>query len=140
PAPPVVIEALKEWQSACPKGELGLVFPNGAGKVEALNNILRRGLHPLWIAAGVTIQTKEKDEHGKPILAQRYSGMHALRHFHASWLINRKEDGGLGLPPKTVQDRTGHSTIALTMNRYSHLFPTNDDGSEMAAASALLVG
>lgn len=29
----------------------------------------------------------------------------------------------------------GHSTIALTMDLYSHLFPRDDDGSELAAAA-----
>lgn len=47
---------------------------------------------------------------------------------------NRKEDDGLGLPPKIVQERMGHSTIALTMDRYSQLFPKDDDADEMAAA------
>jgi hypothetical protein len=32
-------------------------------------------------------------------------GIHALRHFFASWCINRKKDGGLELPLKTVQQR-----------------------------------
>lgn len=136
PAPPVVLNALKEWKLACPKGELDLVFPNGSGKVEQLNNILRRGLHPTWMAAGVTVDTGKKDGEGEPILAPRYTGMHALRHFYASWCINRREDGGLGLPPKSVQERMGHSTIALTMDRYSHLFPNDDDGAELAEASA----
>lgn len=147
PAPPMVINALREWKLACPKREtekkdeagekilvLDLVFPNGLGKVEQLNNILRRGLHPAWVAAGVTIETGETDKDGKPVLAAKYGGMHALRHFYASWCINRKEDGGLGLPPKIVQERMGHSTIALTMDRYSHLFPKADDADEMAAA------
>ena len=39
----------------------------------------------------------------------KYTGLHSLRHFYASWLINRKEDGGLGLPPKVVQERLGHA-------------------------------
>lgn len=147
PAPPMVINALREWKLACPKREtakreasgekvmvLDLVFPNGLGKVEQLNNILRRGLHPSWVAAGVTVDTGEVDERGKPVQAPKYSGMHALRHFYASWCINRKEDGGLGLPPKIVQERMGHSTIALTMDRYSHLFPKADDTDEMEAA------
>lgn len=147
PAPPMVINSLREWKLACPKrptgkkdesGEaitvLDLVFPNGLGKVEQLNNILRRGLQPAWIAAGVTVDTGEVDKRGKPVLAAKYGGMHALRHFYASWCINRKEDGGLGLPPKIVQERMGHSTIALTMDRYSHLFPKADDADEMAAA------
>lgn len=146
-APPMVINSLREWKLACPKMdtgkvddagqkvmELDLVFPNGLGKVEQLNNILRRGLHPAWVAAGVTVDTGEVDEKGKPVLAPRYTGMHCLRHFFASWCINRKEDGGLGLTPKIVQERMGHSTIALTMDRYSHLFPKDDDTDEMAAA------
>jgi integrase len=134
PAPPMVINSLKEWKLAAPRGALDLVFPNGQGKVEQLNNILRRGLHPAWITAGVTIDTGQVDEKGKPVLSPKYTGMHALRHFYASWCINRKEDGGLGLPPKIVQERMGHSTIALTMDRYSHLFPKLDDGNEMEAA------
>jgi len=152
PAPPMVINALREWKLACPKrptakkgddGEvitvLDLVFPNGLGKVEQLNNILRRGLQPSWIAAGIAIDTGEVDKEGKPILDAKYGGMHALRHFYASWCINRKEDGGLGLPPKIVQERMGHSTIALTMDRYSHLFPRDDDADEMAAAERVFL-
>lgn len=147
PAPPMVLNALKEWKLSCPKKDTGkldadgnkvleleLCFPNGAGKVEQLNNILRRGLHPAWIAAGVTVDTGKVDENGRPILAPKYTGMHTLRHWFASWCINRREDGGLGLTPKMVQERMGHSTIALTMDRYSHLFPRDDDGDELAAA------
>lgn len=152
PAPPLVINALREWKLACPKRDTGkkdaegkpmkvhdLVFPNGAGKVENLNNMLKRGLHPLWIAAGVTIDTGEIDKGGNPIVAQKYSGLHCLRHWFASWCINRKEDGGLGLPPKIVQERMGHSTIAMTMDTYGHLFPRDDDGSELAAAADLIL-
>lgn len=150
PAPPMVINALKEWKLAYSRPVIGrdddgnpiredarpahLVFANGLGKVEQLNNILRRGLHPAWVAAGVTIDTGERDEEGKPILAPKYTGLHCLRHWFASWCINRKEDGGLALPPKVVQERMGHSTIALTMDRYSHLFPKADDADEMEAA------
>jgi integrase len=57
-----------------------------------------------------------------------------LRHFYASWCINRRQDGGLELPAKTVQARLGHSTIGITLDRYSHLFPSTDDGAELAAA------
>lgn len=150
PAPPMVINALKEWKLAYSRPVIGrdddgnpvredarpshLVFANGVGKVEQLNNILRRGLHPAWIEAGVTVDTGELDEAGKPVLAPKYTGLHCLRHWFASWCINRKEDGGLALPPKLVQERMGHSTIALTMDRYSHLFPKADDADEMEAA------
>jgi integrase len=146
PIPPMVANALKEWKLACPKikieeqGEtryvLDLVFPNGSGKIESLANIINRGLVPMMIAAGVAIDSGEVDEKGKPILKAKYSGMHALRHFYASWCINRKEDGGLALPPKVVQERLGHSTIAMTLDTYGHLFPRGDDADEMAAAEA----
>jgi integrase len=46
----------------------------------------------------------------------KYTGLHALRHFYASWLINRNRDGGLELPAKIVQARMGHSSINLTMD------------------------
>lgn len=44
PLPPMVVNTLKEWKLACPKGDLGLAFPNTAGKIEDHQNMLRRGL------------------------------------------------------------------------------------------------
>jgi hypothetical protein len=32
---------------------------------------------------------------------------HTMRHFFASWCINREKDGGLRLPAKVVQERPG---------------------------------
>jgi integrase len=52
----------------------------------------------------------------------KYTGLYSLRHFYASWCINRRADGGLELPAKVVQERLGHSSIAMTMNTYGHLF------------------
>jgi len=75
-----------------------LVFPTGVGTIENHANIVQRILDPAQIAAGVV------DGEGRP----KY-GMYALRHFYASWCINRKADGGLELPPKTVQARLGHA-------------------------------
>ena len=90
------------------------------------------------IRAGVVLEVGRNDD-GTPILKAKYSGMHALRHFYASWLINRKEDGGLGLPPKMVQERLGHASIVMTMDVYGHLFPRGDDADELAAAGAALL-
>jgi len=44
-----------------------------------------------------------------------------------SWLNNRPQDGGLGLPLKMVQERMGHSSITMTADTYGHLFPCPDD-------------
>ena len=139
PMPPLVVNVLREWKRACPKSDLGLVFPNGRGKVESLANIINRGLIPAQIAAGVTVDTGRTGDDGKPVLQARYTGMHALRHFYASWSINRLADGGLGLPPKVVQERLGHSSITMTMDVYGHLFPRGDDTEELAAAERALL-
>jgi integrase len=86
----------------------------------------------------VVVKTTDTKQ-GSPSLAPKYAGLHSLRHFYASWCINRKTDGGLELPPKVVQYRCGHSSITVTMDTYGHLFPRSDDTAELAeAASSLL--
>ncbi len=146
PLTPMVVSTLREWKLKCPKGKLGLVFPNPKGEVEYLYNIVRMGLIPAQIAAGVTAPLLDKkgepakDEEGKPLLTAKYTGLHALRHFYASWCINARVDGGLELPPKVVQERLGHSTIAMTLDTYGHLFPRHDDSEELAAAERVLLG
>lgn len=152
PMTPMVTNALREWKLACPKratdkvdafGEvvrvLDLVFPNGNGNGESHANIVNRALHPVQIAAGVAVDTGKVDNEGKAVMAAKYTGLHALRHFYASWCINRREDGGLGLPPKVVQERLGHSSIVMTMDVYGHLFPKGDDSDELAAAELALL-
>lgn len=140
PLPPIVVNTLREWRLACPKGPLNLVFPNGAGNVENQKNMLRRGLQPVQVKAGVCVPTGEVDKDGAPVMAAKYGGLHALRHFYASWCINRPQDGGLGLPLKVVQARMGHSSITMTADVYGHLFPRADDADEMAAAERALLG
>lgn len=155
PVPPLVINALREWKLAYSRPITGrdddgnairedarpshLVFANGASKVESHANVINRGLIPAMVAAGVTIELVERDEAGKPILRAKYTGLHALRHFYASWLINRPADGGLGLPLKVVQERMGHSSITMTADTYGHLFPRADDAAELAAAERRLL-
>jgi integrase len=46
PLTPNVVNVLREWKLACPKSDLGLVFPTGAGNPEAHSNIVHRGLAP----------------------------------------------------------------------------------------------
>jgi integrase len=52
---------------------------------------------------------------------------HGLRHANASLLLKA------GAHPKVVQERLGHSTIAITMDLYSHLV----DGMETTAAAKI---
>jgi integrase len=138
PLTPMVLNALREWKLVCPKSAQGLAFPSSGGIVEHHSNIVTRGLAPVQIAAGVTVAGKDKD--GAPIAKAKYTGLHAFRHFYASWCINRRADGGLELPPKVVQERLGHSSIMMTMDVYGHLFPRGDDSAELAAAERSLLG
>lgn len=53
----------------------------------------------------------------------KYNTLHSvtikgLRHTHATLLLE------MGVHPKVVQERLGHSTITTTMNIYSHITPT----------------
>jgi integrase len=137
PLTPSVVSALREWKLQCPKGEMDLVFPRPDAKVQGLSTIVKRGLVPAQIDAKVT--TEVPGAHGVAVKRAKYSGLHALRHFYASWCINRKADGGLELPPKLVQERLGHSTIAMTLDVYGHLFPRHDDSEELAAAERALL-
>lgn len=156
PVPPIVINALREWKLAYPRPIVGrddegkpiledakpghLVFANGAGKVESHANIVNRGLVPAMIEAGVSLGSDKLDKDGRPVTVAKYTGLHSLRHFYASWLINRPQDGGLGLPLKVVQERMGHSSITMTADTYGHLFPKADHADELAAAEAALLG
>lgn len=131
PLGPLVLKALKEWKLACPKSGLGLAFPTARGHIVRHENIIRQAFMPVQLLAGVV----EEGRAG----AAKYTGLHALRHFYASWCINRRVDGGLELPPKVVQERLGHASIVITMDTYGHLFPRGDDGAELADAERALL-
>jgi integrase len=130
PLLPMLVTTLRAHRLACPKGKLDLVFPTRRGNVENRRNIAQRGFEPAQIAAGVVTESG----------AAKYPGLHALRHFYASWCINRRVDGGLELPLKLVQARLGHASITMTADVYGHLFPRGDDRAEMAAAEKAFLG
>jgi hypothetical protein len=50
---------------------------------------------------------------------------HALRHFAVSSWIEA------GFAPKTVQTFAGHASLQVTMDRYGHLFPSEDHKKAM---------
>jgi integrase len=114
PLVPMVVNALRQWQSTCPPGQFGLAFPNGAGNIESLTNIVKRVWNPLQVKCGIVT------DGGKA----RY-GFHALRHAAASLFIAH-----LGWTPKRVQSVLGHSSITMTYDRYGHLFEDRDGDKE----------
>src|SRR5262249_54950284 len=88
-----------------------------------------------WALKEAQVRAGVVDAQGKG----KYS-LHKLRHFYASWCINRKVDGGLELSPYVVQQRLGHASIRITLDRYGHLFPRGDDTAELAAADEAFFG
>jgi integrase len=73
-----VLRELREWKLAGPKGKLGLVFPTPSGNGVALHN------NVVGIFTAAVRAAKLTDAEGKA----KYTGLHNLRHFFASWLIN----------------------------------------------------
>jgi len=122
PLSPILLNTLKAWRLACPKGELDLVFPTGAGNVENHGNILLRVFWPIQVAAGVV------NQNGRA----KYS-LHALRHAAALWI-----DQGLG--PKRIQALMGHASIQQTFDQYGYLLETREgDQNALAEIEARLL-
>jgi integrase len=126
PLVPQAVSELREWKLACPPSDGNLVFPTWRGTVSHHIN-LQRTCETVMRRAHVV------DTHGKP----KYS-IHALRHFFASWCLNRRPEGR-ELPPKTVQTLLGHSSITMTMDVYGHLFPSSSDRAELAQSANTLL-
>jgi integrase len=99
-----IVTMLKEWRLASRfSRDDDLVFPNRKGDYEGHDNLMKRGFVPACRRAGVKRVT-----------------WHALRHFAISCWIEA------GLKPKTIQVFAGHSSLHVTMDRYGHLFPSED--------------
>jgi len=104
PLSATLVAALRAWklQSRYSK-EKDLIFANRRGGHVGHDNLVKRRFTPLFEASG----------------AQRFS-WHGLRHFAVSTWIEA------GLAPKTVQTFAGHASLQVTMDRYGHLFPSDD--------------
>ena len=61
---------------------------------------------------------KEKRENWKSNIAPIDIRFHDRRHTHAVMLLKQN------IHPKIVQERLGHSSISVTIDRYSHVIPS----------------
>lgn len=82
-----------------------LVFTTGVGTPMSRADLITRSFKPLLRGAGL------------PDIR-----FHDLRHTCATLLLSR------GVHAKLVQELLGHSTIAVTLDTYSHVLPGMDDG------------
>ena len=83
--------------------------------------MVKRKFLPLFVALAAKWKEERRNE---PLEVFTW---HALRHFAISCWIDA------GLPPKTVQTFAGHSSLQVTMDRYGHLFRSDDHGRVMDA-------
>lgn len=84
-----------------------LVFATASGQPLDENNLVRRHFKPILRAAGL------------PPAIRLYD----LRHTCATLLLSAGEN------PKVVSERLGHATITLTLDTYSHVLPTLQQGA-----------
>jgi integrase len=82
--------------------------------------------HVVTRADGEPVQPRSLTHVVSAFLKEWGVTLHKLRHSHASHLL------ASNIHPKIVQERLGHSSIAITMDIYSHLMPNMQ--SEAASA------
>jgi hypothetical protein len=82
------------------------------------------------IAAGFIAEPGE----GEACSSAREHGMHALRHFYASVLVDAGEN------VKAVSEYVGHSDPALTLPVYAHLMPTSRERTRKVVDRVFLRG
>lgn len=120
-----VLEALRAWRQATRfPGADDLVFPNGLGSYNNHDDMVKRRFLPLFEKLEAAWQQERRND---PV--PRFN-WHALRHFAISCWIDA------GLPPKTVQTFAGHSSLQVTMDRYGHLFRSDEHQNVMDAISS----
>ncbi len=115
------VQTLREWRvkSKFKKAD-DLVFPNTQGGYTSHHNFLRRRYNALFGSMATKCQEDDSKAPAPP-----KTNWHAFRHYAISTWIEA------GLKPKTVQTFAGHSSLSVTMDRYGHLFPSDDHKTAM---------
>ncbi|MFJ1999191.1 tyrosine-type recombinase/integrase [Streptomyces chartreusis] len=140
PLPGPVADALRAHMKEFPPVDITLPWrtPDGPKVTKRLIFTALRGNHvwrpslneeawkPALVAAGVIPEPETKED---GYAAAREHGMHALRHFYASALL----DGGENI--KAVAQYLGHSNAALTLRVYAHLMPSSQERTRKAIAT-----
>jgi integrase len=99
----------------------GLIFCTTAGKPLDFRNVATASFKPLLKKAGLPDKKA-----GLPDIR-----FHDLRHTCATLLLSR------GHHPKLVQELLGHASVAMTLDRYSHVLPGMGDQTAAAMEAAL---
>ncbi|MFJ6013273.1 tyrosine-type recombinase/integrase [Streptomyces sp. NPDC092952] len=97
------------------------VRPDGKGAVRRTDFNTR-----LWKSALVAADVIPPAEPGKRHTAAREHGMHALRHFYASVLLDAGEN------IKALSTYLGHTDPGFTLRTYTHLLPSSEGRARVA--------
>ncbi|MBY8881973.1 tyrosine-type recombinase/integrase [Actinacidiphila acidipaludis] len=99
-----------------------LIFTGTREAVMRRSDFNDRYWKPALVAAGVL----PEPEKGEDPAAAREHGMHALRHFYASVLLEAGEN------VKAVSEYLGHADPAMTLRVYAHLMPSSRERTRKA--------
>jgi integrase len=122
PMPNQLTAMLRAWKLKSKfKSPDDLIFPNSKGNYIGHDNMVKRQFKPLFDK----LEAAHKNDPTNCPPPPRRFNWHALRHFAVSCWIER------GLTPKTVQTFAGHASLQVTMDRYGHLFPSEDHQQAM---------
>jgi len=58
--------------------------------------------------------------------------LHGVRHSYATAALKS------GISPKTISERLGHSTVAFTLQTYTHIIPGMDESAASTVAALVL--
>ncbi|MGW9032427.1 tyrosine-type recombinase/integrase [Streptomyces sp. NPDC055722] len=136
PLPDSVAQALRAHMDACKPVEITLpwdvpeglkvsarlIFTAEQGGMVWRSNFNGKEWKPALAVAGLI---PEADDDGKYESAREH-GMHALRHFYASALLDAGEN------IKAVSEYMGHADPALTLRVYAHLMPESRERARRA--------
>lgn len=117
PLPDVVAEALAERIRVYPPGGDGLIFTSREHKPINRNYFNSKVWKPALVKAGVE--------------PTRANGMHALRHYYASILLDAGES------VRALAEYLGHADPGFTLRVYTHLMPASEDRTRRAVDDAL---
>ncbi len=142
PIPGPVADALREHMKRFPPVEVTLPWKVADGPPVTKRLVFTgpRGGH-IWrtslneeawkralASAGLIPKRKPRESYAE----SRENGMHALRHFYASVLLNAGEN------VKALAEYLGHSDPGLTLRVYAHLMPSSQERTATAVSDVYL--
>ncbi|MGH3310776.1 MAG: tyrosine-type recombinase/integrase, partial [Streptomyces sp.] len=144
PLAPEVGAALSAHLKAYAAHEVSLPWRTLDGKPEAhrllftttqhrqhSRSVFNQGTWKPALAEAEVIPPPVRTEKGVRYASSREDGMHALRHFYASVLLDAGEN------VRALADYLGHSDPGLTLRVYAHLMPEAADRTRKAVDAAL---